>query len=49
MLNSKQELEKMREVVKSSLAARDNIGGTAPKRVEQALAEARKTLEGDPR
>jgi argininosuccinate lyase len=35
--------------VESSLAARDNIGGTAPKRVEQALAEARKTLEGDPR
>jgi argininosuccinate lyase len=31
--------------VESSLAARDNIGGTAPKRVEQALASARKTLE----
>ena len=34
--------------VESSLAARDNIGGTAPKRVEQALAEARKTLQGGP-
>jgi argininosuccinate lyase len=34
--------------VESSLAARDNIGGTAPKRVKQALAEARKTLEGAP-
>ena len=33
--------------VESSLAARDHIGGTAPKRVGQALAEARKTLEGD--
>jgi len=32
--------------VESSLAARDNIGGTAPKRVQQALAEARKTLKG---
>ncbi len=31
--------------VESSLAARDNIGGTAPTRVEQALADARKTLE----
>ena len=31
--------------VESSLAARDNIGGTAPKRVEQALADARKVLE----
>ena len=31
--------------VESSLAARDNIGGTAPKRVEQALANARKALE----
>ena len=34
--------------VESSLAARDNIGGTAPKRVEQALAEARKILQGGP-
>ena len=34
--------------VESSLAARDNFGGTAPKRVEQALAEARKTLQGGP-
>ncbi|HEY41681.1 MAG TPA: argininosuccinate lyase [Dehalococcoidia bacterium] len=34
--------------VESSLAARDNIGGTAPKRVEQALANARKTLEESP-
>ena len=34
--------------VESSLSARDNIGGTAPKRVHQALAEARKTLEGGP-
>ncbi len=32
--------------VASSLAARDVIGGTAPKRVEQALAAARKQLEG---
>ena len=31
--------------VESSLAARDNIGGTAPKRVAQALANARKALE----
>jgi len=31
--------------VESSLAARDNIGGTAPKQVAQALADARKTLE----
>jgi argininosuccinate lyase len=31
--------------VESSLAARDNIGGTAPKRVAQALADARKALE----
>ena len=31
--------------VESSLAARDNIGGTAPKQVEQALANARKALE----
>jgi len=31
--------------VESSLAARDNIGGTAPKQVEQALANARKILE----
>jgi argininosuccinate lyase len=31
--------------VESSLAARDNIGGTAPKRVERALANARKALE----
>ncbi|HUV44677.1 MAG TPA: argininosuccinate lyase, partial [Dehalococcoidales bacterium] len=34
--------------IESSLAARDNFGGTAPKRVEQALAEARKTLQGGP-
>jgi len=34
--------------VESSLAARDNFGGTAPKRVEQALAEARKILQGGP-
>ncbi|MBL7166323.1 MAG: argininosuccinate lyase [Dehalococcoidales bacterium] len=34
--------------VESSLAARDNFGGTAPKRVEQALTEARKTLRGGP-
>jgi argininosuccinate lyase len=31
--------------VESSLAARDNIGGTAPKQVEQALANALKALE----
>jgi len=31
--------------VESSLAARDVIGGTAPKQVERALAAARKTLE----
>jgi len=31
--------------VESSLAARDNIGGTAPERVAQALADARKALE----
>ena len=31
--------------IESSLAARDNIGGTAPKRVTQALANARKVLE----
>jgi argininosuccinate lyase len=31
--------------VESSLAARDNIGGTAPKQVEQALTNARKILE----
>ncbi|HEY32221.1 MAG TPA: argininosuccinate lyase [Dehalococcoidia bacterium] len=31
--------------VESSLAARDNIGGTAPKQVAQALANARKALE----
>jgi len=30
--------------VESSLAARDHVGGTAPKRVEQALAEAKKRL-----
>ncbi len=34
--------------VESSLAARDNIGGTAPKRVEQALDNARKILEENP-
>jgi argininosuccinate lyase len=34
--------------IESSLAARDNIGGTAPKRVEQALANARKILEENP-
>jgi len=32
--------------VESSLAARDVIGGTAPRRVAQALADARKILEG---
>ena len=31
--------------IESSLAARDNPGGTAPKRVEKALADARKLLE----
>lgn len=31
--------------VESSLAARDNIGGTAPKRVAQAVAAAKKSLE----
>jgi len=31
--------------VESSLTARDNIGGTAPKQVEQALATARKILK----
>ncbi|MBN1862512.1 MAG: argininosuccinate lyase, partial [Dehalococcoidales bacterium] len=31
--------------IASSLAARDVPGGTAPKRVAQALAEARKTLK----
>ncbi|MFC1987157.1 argininosuccinate lyase [Chloroflexota bacterium] len=30
--------------VESSLAARDNIGGTAPQRVEQALARAKKII-----
>ncbi len=30
--------------VESSIAARDNIGGTAPKRVERALAAAKKIL-----
>jgi len=30
--------------VESSIAARDNIGGTAPKRVEQALARANKIV-----
>ena len=34
--------------VGSSLAARDNIGGTAPKRVEQALVNARKAIEESP-
>jgi argininosuccinate lyase len=34
--------------IESSLAARDNIGGTAPKQVEQALANARKALEESP-
>ncbi len=34
--------------VESSLAARDNIGGTAPKRVEQALVSARKAIEESP-
>ncbi|MCK4274339.1 MAG: argininosuccinate lyase [Dehalococcoidales bacterium] len=32
--------------VESSLAARDVVGGTAPKRVKQALAEARKIVVG---
>ncbi len=32
--------------VESSLAARDNIGGTAPKRVEQALENAKKLIKG---
>ncbi len=32
--------------VKSSLAARDVTGGTAPKQVERALAKARKMVEG---
>jgi len=31
--------------IKSSLAARDVVGGTAPKRVRQALARARKIIE----
>ena len=30
--------------VESSLAARDNIGGTAPKQVEKALAAAKKVI-----
>ena len=30
--------------IESSLAARDTVGGTAPKRVAQALADAKKTL-----
>jgi len=30
--------------IKSSLAARDVVGGTAPKRVKQALAKARKMV-----
>ncbi len=30
--------------VESSLAARDNIGGTAPKQVEKALATAKKIV-----
>jgi argininosuccinate lyase len=34
--------------VDSSLTARDNIGGTAPKQVEQALVNARKALEESP-
>ena len=34
--------------IESSLAARDNIGGTAPKRVAQALDNARKVLEENP-
>jgi argininosuccinate lyase len=34
--------------IESSLAVRDNIGGTAPKRVEQALASTRKILEENP-
>jgi len=33
--------------IESSLTARDNPGGTAPKRVEKALADARKLLKGD--
>ena len=33
--------------VESSLAARDNIGGTAPKQVVQALANAKSLLEDD--
>jgi argininosuccinate lyase len=32
--------------VRSSIAARDVPGGTAPTRVTEALAEARKRLEG---
>jgi argininosuccinate lyase len=32
--------------IKSSLAARDVVGGTAPKRVRQALTKARKIIEG---
>ncbi|MBI4185954.1 MAG: argininosuccinate lyase [Chloroflexi bacterium] len=31
--------------VESSLAARDNVGGTSPKQVERALARARKIVE----
>jgi len=30
--------------VESSLAARDNIGGTAPKRVSEALSRAKKIV-----
>jgi argininosuccinate lyase len=32
----------------SAVAARDVLGGTAPRRVEAALAEARKLLEAAP-
>ncbi|MCK4862827.1 MAG: argininosuccinate lyase [Dehalococcoidales bacterium] len=38
--------ENVRKIsIKSSLAARDVVGGTAPKRVKQALAKARKIIE----
>jgi len=33
--------------IESSIAARDNIGGTAPKQVERALANAKKILRKD--
>jgi argininosuccinate lyase len=31
--------------VETAIAARDNIGGTAPKQVKQALANAKKIIE----